>query len=114
MKASDLVGRVFGRLQVIERAGSTSRAPRRPLWLCRCTCGAEPIVLAGSLRTGRTQSCGCLRAELARAAVVVARAQRRTRTRRRSSPEEIGRSLPRGRRQLPDHGAAEVEHQCRQ
>jgi hypothetical protein len=30
MKASDLVGRVFGRLQVIARAGITDRTPRRP------------------------------------------------------------------------------------
>ncbi|MEO7733984.1 MAG: hypothetical protein ABIY55_23675 [Kofleriaceae bacterium] len=55
MKASDLVGRVFGRLPVLARAGSTDRTPRRPL------CGAEPIVLAASLRGGRTRSCGCLR-----------------------------------------------------
>ena len=81
MKASDLVGRVFGRLQVIARAGSTGRTPRRPLWLCRCACGAEPIVLAASLCAGRTQSCGCLRAELARAAVAIARAKRRAPTR---------------------------------
>lgn len=76
MKASDLAGQVFGRLRVIERAGSTERTPRRPLWRCRCACGAESVVLAASLRTGRTRSCGCLRAEFARVVVVAARAKR--------------------------------------
>ena len=66
MKAIDLVGRVFGRLQVVARAGSTDRTPARPLWRCRCTCGNEPIVLAAYLLAGRTRSCGCLRAERAR------------------------------------------------
>ena len=93
MKASDLVGRVFGRLQVIARAGSTDRTPRRPLWLCRCACGAEPIVLAASLCAGRTQSCGCLRAELARAAVAIARIARA----KRRAPTRPGRER-RGRR----------------
>jgi hypothetical protein len=36
MKAIDLVGRVFGRLQVVARAGSTDRTPAPPLWRCRC------------------------------------------------------------------------------
>ena len=39
MKLIDLVGRVFGRLQVVARAGSTDRTPARPLWRCRCACG---------------------------------------------------------------------------
>jgi hypothetical protein len=65
-KAINLVGRVFGRLTVLARAGSTDRAPPRPLWRCRCACGEETVVLAESLRAGRTRSCGCLRAEIAR------------------------------------------------
>ena len=79
MKAIDLVGRVFGRLQVVARAGSTDRTPARLLWRCRCACGNEPIVLAAYLLAGRTQSCGCLRAERARALIAAARAQRRRR-----------------------------------
>jgi hypothetical protein len=65
-RAINLVGRVFGRLTVLVRAGSTDRAPPRPLWRCRCACGEETVVLAESLRAGRTRSCGCLRAEIAR------------------------------------------------
>jgi hypothetical protein len=79
MKAIDLVGRMFGRLQVVARAGSTDRTPARPLWRCRCACGNEPIVLAAYLLAGRTQSCGCLRAERARASIAATRAQRRRR-----------------------------------
>ncbi|HEX8112842.1 MAG TPA: hypothetical protein VF516_34160 [Kofleriaceae bacterium] len=73
--AVNLVGRTFGRLTVLAREGSTGQAPRRPLW--RCTCGCELVVRAASLLAGRTRSCGCLRAELARGAVAAAaRAQR--------------------------------------
>jgi hypothetical protein len=74
--ATNLIGRAIGRLIVIAREGSTRQTPRRPLWRCRCSCGAEVIVLAASLLAGRTRSCGCLRADLARGAVAAARAQR--------------------------------------
>ena len=33
--------------------------------LCRCECGAERLVARGNLLSGRTQSCGCLRREVA-------------------------------------------------
>ena len=74
--AINLVGRTFGRLTVLAREGSTGQTPRRPLWRCRCLCGCELVVRAASLLAGRTRSCGCLRAELARGAVAAARAQR--------------------------------------
>jgi len=77
MKAIDLVGRVFGRLRVVARAGSTDSTPARPLWRCRCSCGSEAIVRAAYLLAGRTRSCGCLRIERARSAILVARAQRK-------------------------------------
>jgi hypothetical protein len=32
------------------------------LWLCRCECGTPCIKLASYVRTGKTRSCGCLRA----------------------------------------------------
>lgn len=77
MRAIDLVGRAFGRLHVVARAGSTDHTPARPLWRCRCACGNEPIVLAAYLLAGRTQSCDCLRAERARASIAAAWARRR-------------------------------------
>lgn len=33
---------------------------------CRCDCGAERCLSAGNLRSGRSQSCGCLKSELSR------------------------------------------------
>lgn len=54
----DLKGQHFGRLTVL------SAVPKghygRTEWKCRCTCGATVVVNVTSLRTGNTQSCGCL------------------------------------------------------
>ena len=74
-KLNDLTGRQFGRLVVIERAG-TYQSPDQydphtePTWRCLCDpklggCGNECIVQGPNLRAGKTRSCGCLRAEKA-------------------------------------------------
>lgn len=55
----DLTGEVFEYLTVLRREGSDSRGEAK--WLCKCECGNEIIVLGGNLRTGHTQSCGCIR-----------------------------------------------------
>lgn len=52
----DLTGQTFGDLAVIERHGSSSNGDAT--WLCRCTCGAETVVLSSNLRRGRSRSCG--------------------------------------------------------
>jgi hypothetical protein len=57
MRALDLTGARFGRLEVVAFAGSIKR---RRAWTCRCDCGAEVIVLTEHLRSGKTRSCGCL------------------------------------------------------
>ena len=53
----------YGRLtaigQSMERAGSRSIK-----WEMRCDCGRSVIVLPSNVRTGQTQSCGCLQSEL--------------------------------------------------
>lgn len=54
----DLIGKTFGRLTVIERAHNNKDG--RSMWLCRCECGNERIVLGKCLKNGHTQSCGCL------------------------------------------------------
>lgn len=61
MRGLNLVGQKFGRLQAVERV-SSSRVGKL-LWLCICECGAEAIVSATHLRSGHTQSCGCLNQE---------------------------------------------------
>ena len=65
-KKIDLSGQTINRLVVIREAG---RKGGHVLWLCRCLgkngddCGKEVIVTSDNLRSGHTQSCGCLRLE---------------------------------------------------
>jgi hypothetical protein len=61
----DLTGQTYGRLTVLERAGSAKHG--QALWLCRCQCGKESIVQGSDLRRGQTKSCGCWRVEASRA-----------------------------------------------
>lgn len=60
-RAYDLMGRRFGRLLIVERAGST--AGRMALWRCVCDCGGEKITVTRSLTSGAAQSCGCYHKE---------------------------------------------------
>lgn len=55
----NLKGKQYGRLTVVKSAGYTPIKPHRALWVCRCSCGIEITVLAQSLRSGHTKSCGC-------------------------------------------------------
>lgn len=55
-KAQDLTGMRFGKLVVIERAGSVNH---KATWLCRCDCGQYKIAKAENLKKGDTKSCGC-------------------------------------------------------
>jgi hypothetical protein len=60
----DLTGKRFGRLLVVERAGTSKR--RRALWLAACDCGVRIAVITATLQNGRTKSCGCLHREVMR------------------------------------------------
>lgn len=55
MKLIDLSGKIFGKYSVIERRGSNVRG--EPLWLCRCECGTEVLVLGRNLRRGHSTGC---------------------------------------------------------
>jgi hypothetical protein len=61
----DLTGERFGRLVVLALCSERSRW-RKAIWLCRCDCGAECIVVGKELRSGRSRSCGCFRREVSR------------------------------------------------
>lgn len=63
MRTIDLTGKVFGRLTVLEQAGTKHR---EILWLCKCSCGNTHTVVSSTLRNGVAKSCGCLRRELGR------------------------------------------------
>lgn len=54
-------GNRYGRLVVLERAGSDRHY--RAQWLCLCDCGDTKVILGQSLRRGLTRSCGCLNIE---------------------------------------------------
>ena len=62
---NNLAGKQYERLLVIKRTYDYVSPTGKHLvqWLCRCDCGKEIIVMAGSLRSGKTRSCGCLRRE---------------------------------------------------
>lgn len=60
-KVKDLTGQKFGRL--IVRKFSHFTKWRKACWACKCSCGKSTITEAGSLRSGHTASCGCLRRE---------------------------------------------------
>lgn len=67
----NIAGQRFGRLFVLEFAGTSKR--RLALWKCQCECG-NVIVTAGKLlRSGESASCGCLRKERSSAAARVAK-----------------------------------------
>ena len=57
-RIEDLTGRRFGRWTVLAYAGVNKRRGAR--WTCLCDCGAHGIVGAWHLRSGQSQSCGCL------------------------------------------------------
>lgn len=80
VKAKDLTGQRFGRLVVLGEEGEPYRSPTgKPTrrWRCRCDCGKEIVVLQNALtRKNGTRSCGCARAEKARANAVDMTGQR--------------------------------------
>lgn len=61
----DETGNRYGRLTVVGR--SPEAHEKHAYWLCRCECGVLKLVAGGQLRSGRTNSCGCLNLEKLRA-----------------------------------------------
>lgn len=59
MRCEDLMGRVFGMLTVKRFA---EKRGIHYYWECVCSCGKETLVDGYNLRSGKTRSCGCLRA----------------------------------------------------
>lgn len=58
----DMRGTRWNRLIVIDR-GPPKNNCRHAMWFCVCDCGTRRIVSGYSLRSGTTQSCGCLQRE---------------------------------------------------
>jgi hypothetical protein len=62
MQASNLVGMRFSRLTVVERVANNKHG--NTMWKCVCDCGNTITSVAGNLKNGHTQSCGCLLREV--------------------------------------------------
>ena len=67
-KFVDLSGEQYGRLTVLDRGPDSPGG--RVRWRCRCECGSEVIASSTHLRTGHTQSCGCLKIQKAKEHVI--------------------------------------------
>jgi hypothetical protein len=67
----DLTGKIFGRLTVISRAPNrvVPSGQQKAMWWCKCSCGNPDLkaIDAYSLTHHRTESCGCIQKEIARA-----------------------------------------------
>ncbi len=65
-KKLDITGQRYGRLVAIEYAGYFEQrsGKKRSWWKCQCDCGRIVDVCLLQLRSGRTQSCGCLKSEV--------------------------------------------------
>lgn len=62
--ALDLTGQSYGRLLVLGQAEAIRYGDERMTrWKCLCSCGKTAIVTTQNLRSGHTQSCGCLHIE---------------------------------------------------
>lgn len=82
----NVAGQRFGRLLAMKRAKNIGRFTA---WDCLCDCGNHLVIRTGSLRSGNTTSCGCLRAEQVSA--------RFTKHGQKHSPEYASWSLMRDR-----------------
>lgn len=60
----NLTGQTFGRLTVLNI--TNHRKNHKVIYHCKCMCGNECDVLADLLKSGKTQSCGCLKTETIR------------------------------------------------
>lgn len=61
MQQTLMEGKTFNRLTVVEQHGFYKS---KKVWHCKCDCGTSIFVTTGSLTSGNTKSCGCLKREL--------------------------------------------------
>lgn len=61
MAKVDITGKVYGRLTVLQEDGKTNASKIK--WLCKCICGKTTTVIGTCLKSGHTESCGCLHSE---------------------------------------------------
>ena len=59
---TDMVGRKFGRLTILELVGKNKYGMK--MYKCECSCGNIKVIPVGRLTTGKTKSCGCYNREI--------------------------------------------------
>ncbi len=64
----DITGQRFGR--IVALLPIEERKDSKIQWKCICDCGNTPTICGKSLRTGNTNSCGCLQKEKARKNII--------------------------------------------
>lgn len=57
VNTTDLIGKEFGKLKVIEFSHVNEKY--RSYWLCECKCGKRKVIARASLISKRSESCGC-------------------------------------------------------
>lgn len=57
MRPENLTGKTFNSLTAMNREANKGRAT---IWRWRCACGNESLAAADKVKSGHTQSCGCL------------------------------------------------------
>lgn len=71
MPLKDLTGQKFGRLTILKRDESKPKGCGKPVfWICECDCGNVKSIRGDHIKSGATQSCGCLQKEKSRAALI--------------------------------------------
>ena len=63
--AGPIPGERFGRLTAISPTEERD-CQRSVVWLCKCDCGKEKVLVGNSLTTGNSESCGCIQKETMR------------------------------------------------
>lgn len=64
VKNADMTGKFIGKIELLYQTGKCSG--RQKIYKAKCFCGTIFEVTLGTLRTGRTGSCGCRKREAAR------------------------------------------------
>lgn len=57
---NDLVGKRFGRLEVLSKSNNRSGERKKIMWNCKCDCGNYIDVIGECLKSETTKSCGCI------------------------------------------------------
>lgn len=61
-----IIGNIYGKLTVISQAKTriTKTGQHKTMWNCKCECGSFVTVEGSQLKSGKTQSCGCVKSRM--------------------------------------------------